>query len=554
MKRYYLLILLLLLALPVSAELNETGINLFNPEIGARPLGMGGAFVGRADDLNSILYNPGGMAWARGISLSFRDMENITAVQAYPTGSGSSVGLAIATTKYTDIAFSGGLAHSSSSLLLLSYGTKLNFLPALYKNEALQQVGIGLTLKSLMGETLRRSGQSDRSGGGWDMDLGVLWKRSDWWWFGLSAQNLFGSQISWDVGTAEAIPSALRLGTSARIIGDIGSPIFKEGRELLIGGEIDFVSNSSALLRLGGELGINKTYFLRAGIMQQGRQGAVTTPLNLGCGYRSGEWGADLVIYREPLRDESQFYFSILYFPKEWVVSKKLEFEKPGVVIETAIEKISLADNITTYDENLEVVGRVRSGVEVYVNGLRADTAADNSFKVIIPMALGKNLVLVEARYEGEKKNWKYKVLRKAKVQLAEEKALKKELASAIGPEAKAALEGQAAEIAQNREKVEELVTLGVIEVTPEAEFSVNASITRGELAAWVAKSAGMKLPKIDRDLYPDVKRNHPLAPYIKVVVDWNILRPFPDGNFRPDEPVSKEEGDWLFKRFGVKK
>jgi hypothetical protein len=559
MKRFALIIFIVLCCAEARAQLAETGAYPFRIETAARPLGMGAAFTGLADDVNTIIYNPGGMAWAKGIALTLRDFDNLAAVQAYPTGYGSSLGLAVITSKLTDLTVTpSGTATSNSSVLVLSFGTKLNFLPVLYKNPEFQRVGIGFNIKTLMGETFRRTGQPDRSATGWDMDLGLLWKRTDWMSIGVSAQNILpkktwgGGFIKWDNGSEEVTPASLKIGVASKLIGDIGAPIFLEGRELILGGEIGFFNSAPALLRLGGEFILNKTFSLRSGLMQQHKGGSAVTTLNFGAGMRSEEWGVDLVAYHDALRDQMVTYISLLYFPREWIVVRKLDVERPGVVLEKAIEKISLSDNIVTYDDKLEIYGVVKPGVEVYVNGLRAYTAADNSFKVVIPLDKGKNLVLVEARYEGEKKTWKYKVLRKAKVTVAEEKQLKRELERPLTAEEKEALKKQEQEIGRRKDKVEELVTLGVIEVTPEAEFKLNASVTRGELAAWIAKAAGLKLPKVDRDIFPDVRRDNPLAPYIKVAVDWNVLKPFPDGTFRPDAPVSKEEGERLFKVFGA--
>jgi len=541
------------------AQLGEIGIYPLDLQMGARPLGMGAAFSGLADDVNCLLYNPGGMAWAKGISLTFRDFDNITAVQAYPTGLGSSLGLAVVTSKVSDVPVMGGTANSNSNILVLSFGTKLNFLPVFYKQPALQRLGIGINIKGLLTQTLRRTGQPDRSATGWDMDLGLLWKGSDWWTAGISLQNILpakalgGGLLKWDVGGEEGIPATEKLAFSARIIGDLGSPIFMEERELVLNGELDFSSLHPTLLRIGGEYGFNKTYFFRAGVMQQYKPGEVSAALNLGAGYRNPDWGVDVVSYREPLRQESQTYISILYFPKEWVVVEKLEVEKPAVMLETAIEKISLEDNIVTYNDRIEVFGKVKPGVEVYVNGLRAFTAEDNTFKVVIPLQPEKNLIVVEARYEGEKKVWKYKVLRKAKVVIAEEKQIEQQLKKALTPEEKEALRKKEQEIKERRSKVEELVTLGVIEVSPEAEFKLQASVTRGEMATWLAKSTGLPLPKVERDLFLDVKRDHPLAPFIKLVVDWDLLKPYPDGTFRPEASVSKEEGEKLFKILKVK-
>ncbi len=268
--------------------------------------------------------------------------------------------------------------------------------------------------------------------------------------------------------------------------------------------------------------------------------------MSLGLGIRAGEWGFDVARAHEPLRNEDLFYFSCLYLPKDWVVQKKLEVDKP-TLLESALQKISLVDNLETYDDRIEVVGQVKTGVEVYVNDALAVTDNNHEFRVTVPLEVGKNLITVQARYQGEKKNWKYKVLRSVKINVAEEDALKRRLAAASAAEAEA-LKQKEAQIAAQKHKVEELVTLGVVEVTPGAEFKLDASLTRGDLATWLAKATGFALPQVTEDLYSDVKKDNPLAPYIKLVVDAGLMTPYSDGTFHPELPVTKEEGNKLFQ------
>jgi hypothetical protein len=525
---------------PANAQLEEVGIEPLQLEVGSRALGMGGAFAGLADDMNAVLYNPGGMAWARGISLSVRDPENIAAIQAYPTGYGASFGLVVVNSRLSGIPYLvTSEADSSSNVVLLSFGTKLSILPGIFsKNPAFSRIGVGVNIKGLGAQTLRRTGYLDKSGSGWDMDLGLLWKGADWWSAGLSLQNLLpaktlgGGQINWDTGGEEGFPAVAKIAGSARLIGDIGAPVFSEERELLLGGEINLSQSRPVLLRIGGEMSFAKSFYVRTGLMQQYRGQSAYSDLNFGLGYRVEDWGIDFANYREPLRNERYSYFSFLYFPEEWILVRKLDIDKPAVMIDRPIEMISLEDNLVTYDDKIEVFGKVKPGVEVYINGLRASLAPDNSFKTTVPLRMKKNLVIVEARYEGEKKIWKYKVLRKARVIIADE--------------------GKVKDLKEKKDKIESLVTMGVIEITPEEDFVMEAGVTRGELSSWLVKAAEMRLPQVTRDLFADVPRNHPLAPYIKVVTDLKLLMPFPDGTFRPGAVVSKEEGDAVFARFGV--
>ena len=523
---------------PAQAQFNELGINPFNMDTGGgRPLGMGAAFVGLADDVNCALYNPGGLAWAKGISLTISDSESISAIQAYPTGYGASFGLAVINNVVSDIPIPAGDAFSSSNLVVISYGTKLNFLPALYEMPFFQRLGIGANIKGLVGQKLRRTGQLDRAATGWDMDVGLLWKGGEWWSLGASAQNILpagtfgsGGLIKSDIGDEEGIPAVGKIGASARVIGDIYSPIYMEQDELTLGAEVDVANSKPVLFRLGGEWGFSKTFFVRAGLMQQHKGGdEVSSDINFGLGYRTKRWGIDLASYQEPLTEQRYYCVSLSYFPAEWIVIRQLDIERPRIIMDDPIESISLEDNIVTYDDKIEIVGKAKPGVEVYINGLKTSKDPDNTFRAIVPLRLGKNLIVVEARYDGEKKSWNYKVLRKARVKIADEEKV--------------------ADLEKKKEKVEELVTMGVIEITPDEEFELEVGITRGELASWLVNAAGMALPAVEKDLFPDVPKDHPLAPYIKVVVDKKLLLPFPDGTFRPEAIVSREEGDAIFKR-----
>src|SRR3989339_224316 len=168
------------------------------------------------------------------------------------------------------------------------------------------------------------------------------------------------------------------------------------------------------------------------------------------------------------------------------------------------------------------------------------------------PLKAGKNLIVVELRAQGEKKTWDYKVLRKAKIVVAEEEKIDQQIKAAVIPEVKARLIEEKKVIEQTKEKVEVLVTLGVVEVKPKEEFVLEDRITRGELATWIVKAAGFDLPEVKKDVYVDVPKDHVLAPYIKVVSNLELLEPFPDGTFRPEAFVSKKEGEEIFRNFGI--
>jgi hypothetical protein len=135
---------------------------------------------------------------------------------------------------------------------------------------------------------------------------------------------------------------------------------------------------------------------------------------------------------------------------------------------------------------------------------------------------------------------------------VAEERIIEKEIKVAKTPEQKKQLEEEKKKIAEKKERLETLVTMGVVEVSPEAEFSLEAPVTRGELASWLVKAANYPLPRILTDPFRDVPKEHPLAPYIKVAVDRGLIKSFPDNTFRPNASISMAEGQEIFKKFGV--
>ena len=60
-------------------------------------------------------------------------------------------------------------------------------------------------------------------------------------------------------------------------------------------------------------------------------------------------------------------------------------------------------------------------------------------------------------------------------------------------------------------------------------EFKVSDSISRGELAKWIVKGLNIPLQIVRAPLAKDVPKNHPLAVYIKIVLDNKIMENIDD-------------------------
>jgi hypothetical protein len=249
------------------------------------------------------------------------------------------------------------------------------------------------------------------------------------------------------------------------------------------------------------------------------------------------------------------------------------------------------SDDHTTYDENLVISGESRPKASVLINGVHAYVEIDGKFKAVQPLIPGKNLIEINASIDRETKTIYRKILRKAKVIIEEESGVEKKMVQEVlskeaeitkkekeinkdkekgvdvsqkekvlieektkVKETKVKLLEEKQRLADRKEKVENLVTLGVIEVSPEAKFEIEAPITRGEMISWLVKASGLALPKVEDAVFNDVPKNHKYAPYIKAAFDAGYLTIGTDGKFRPDDPTKEEEGQAFFKAFGIVK
>ena len=552
MKRSLILILLFILLNPANAILSEVNILPLRIESGSRPLSLGGAFVGWANDDNAAFYNPGGLPWAKGITVTAKDFSNISGAQAYPLGNGMTVGISALFSNTPAIPLTGTEeANFSEQLIVLSAGSKLsNLLPPLAANKMAQNIGVGLNLKYLLGLSLSRTNQTDQSARrGLEADLGVLYKVNRWFSVGACGQNLVpGNTIFWDNGKKEGAPAIVKLGMGAKLFGDIKSPYYLEGQELLLLSDLEMVSGRAPGLRIGAEY-VRENYLnLRLGYFASPCRGCPS----LGLGYKQSDWAADLAYLVSDLKGDGTLSLSISYFPEEWVFERKEKKLYGLMKLADPLTGIYPDDNFTTYDDRIWISGTAKPGVEVAVNDQAVKVDDNFKFSVAIPLKSGKNLVAIDSFYEGGKLSYERKVLRKAKVQLAEERQIEKALSQARTTADKTRLMAEQSKLLERKEKVESLVTMGVVEVTPEAEFSLQSSVTRGELVTWLVKAANYPLSRVTQDLFKDVPKEHPLAPLIKAAVDFGVMQGYADGTFRPNAEVSQAEGRAIFKKFGV--
>ena len=272
--------------------------------VGARPLGMGKAFVGAANDINSIFLNPAGLShiasWqATSLSGQFLNEVNYMIVGgAWPTHSGvMSVAYTGSNLGFTSpgVTLEGGRVVVSSqegtnfsdydSVILVAYATALK---NLLNWKVFEHFDFGTTLK-LFSRELGASG-TGYAASGYEMDLGVQYKKpKSPIKFGLTAQNVLpysmGGKIVWTTGLIETHPVVIKPGLSLKLLGKDGLREHAHSLDLNVDADYHYgQSHLPSLLHLGLEWSPVSYLAIRTGIDQEIMGSSVVNNLTAGVG------------------------------------------------------------------------------------------------------------------------------------------------------------------------------------------------------------------------------------------------------------------------------
>ena len=88
--------------------------------------------------------------------------------------------------------------------------------------------------------------------------------------------------------------------------------------------------------------------------------------------------------------------------------------------------------------------------------------------------------------------------------------------------------------------EVETLYNIGIVDGTDEYKFSPDAPVTRAEFAVMAARFAD--LDYTGGNIFDDVPNDHWEYSYINAAANAGWVEGYPDGSFRPDEPISRAE------------
>ncbi|MBN2057589.1 MAG: S-layer homology domain-containing protein [Candidatus Saganbacteria bacterium] len=525
---------------------------------GARTLGMGKAFVGLADDIDSIFINPAGLAnpeqWQL-TSMSGKLLEEYNYLSLsglYPTQIGtfglafvgSSIGGALPTTIEAGsdpddpvyvVDTSQELISYYNNLFILSYGNKIDRaldLPLLSgladRWPDLRQTHFGANLKFFQ-VNLTGDGITGGAANGMELDLGVQGKPLPWLSLGANLQNALpfsmGGKLTYQTGWEESYPALLKLGSAVDLLGpkDALRKIWDHQLKLLL--DMDYeVSRSSyipALFHLGLEWKPNTLIGIRAGI-DQDVVGAkeVANNLTTGVGLYYGNFRFDYA-YHE-------------FFGAPGIMNHFFSFSygiAPVKRIETRL--YAAPDKVITREAQLAVKGRAFDPdiTRVTVNDQRASLNLHGEFRTEAALEVGKNLVTVKGLNN-----------KGGSIEAIKLRALRLITYPDVAADHWAA------------DQISYIGTLGIIKGYPDGGFKPEGTITRAELATLLVRTkmgGDDNVPQAEAQMFADVALTHWAAKYINMAAKSGIVKGYPDGSFKPSARISRAEGLAMIARFG---
>jgi len=338
------------LASGVTTEASRIGV-------AARPIGMGKAFVGLADDGSAIFMNPAGLGGFD--SAKFTGMVG----KIYEESTYYSVGIAApALFGSLGIGYVSYLAPFIPPTLLTGIGTPpmaSNYdnynggvLYISYGNRPLDVLSWGVTVKGFIQELKDSTGVAESAlGAGWDIDLGLLVNPVPWAGIGVVAMNAMsfdsGGKFIWAPNVflidplEEDIPMLYRAGVSLRILGEEGFTQTHDQELLLaVDTEMDPENPRPGLMYAGLEWMPLPYIALRYGVEQVYLPGAETeiqSNNTFGAGivysgitfdYACHQFGTDSM--------GRTHYFSLGYIGEKPQKEEVIVFEEPEPVTEEA--------------------------------------------------------------------------------------------------------------------------------------------------------------------------------------------------------------------------
>ena len=309
-------ILILLFASAYAATPRNIGVAEDPGDIGmgARPIGMGRAFVAIADDENAIFVNPAGLSFVTRPCLTsmytslLSDVNYLVIGFTYPFALFKNGGVGVG---YIQSGVPGIISTSQSGFSMTDYYSKVLILGASFMPSS--DLSLGGSLKLFYQGF---SGTVNYAGTGSDIDLGLKWAMDKKLSLGVNLKNIIplslGGKISWPNGDEQ----------SNAAIAKIGLKVLTDDKKLTLAFDSDIQMERPlpSTQHLGVEWGIHPNLSLRAGIDQSlnAATGGLGSNITFGVGLNITSLKLDYSYH--PYFDESSnttHYISVTYmFPE----------------------------------------------------------------------------------------------------------------------------------------------------------------------------------------------------------------------------------------------
>jgi len=541
--------------------------------VGARPLGMGNAFVAAADDANSIFLNPAGLSFTKswgmtcGISSVRQDTTN-TNFGIYFPSSDEAWGIGIIsqsnpnpltylptrepiTARIITVEASPATSQYSSSVAMLSYGVKLGK----YINlPIINNTSFGISFKGF--SQVVESSDETYSANGFDVDVGLIYPISSWFKFGLYGQDMLpeasGGKLSWITGYEEPLPYIYKTGISTKLLGkdgllntdqtlyfnfDTEKSQYYDDLPTIYHGGIEWWPLDNTAVRLGNDQAlVFSTSPQQKYVVEDNYTG--------GIGMRFGDFSFDYAYHRYgKILDDYKHYISISYsFPvikEKPVVAVVTKEVVQAPVTEEYLAIKSPEDKLTILDDSVLVSCEVLSSkvAKVDING----NVMEISWEAGLATGEARKSIYANVSVPSIGKfSIKIKCLDSAGTLLKEYKTRLVRLPyfSDVPKDYWA------------RDKIIVLSALNLFGGYPDGTFKPGKPINRAELTSILVKASGYVTPEEVDSGFKDVKKGNWAAYYIKNGVDLGFVSGYSDNTFKPLKNVTRAEGVTLVAGF----
>ncbi|MFH1347631.1 MAG: S-layer homology domain-containing protein [Candidatus Margulisiibacteriota bacterium] len=526
-----------------SAEALKATIDPSELAVGARPLGVGRAYVALADDVSTIFQNPAGLARIKEWHLTSMYTSLFGEVQYNQVGGMLSLGKDAIGFGYVGASIGGSLLVQRDPVTnrivpiggAIGYSSSVVFLSG--ATQRIENLSLGGSLK-IFGQSLNGMPAGDASALGQDIDIGLKYTPASWLSLGACGYNILpyaaGGRLIWEGGIPESIPSSLKMGMAISLLGPGGLREFRT-HNLKLAYDYEFFPTQMirpGLHHIGMEWVPWQNVAFRIGLDQDAVSGGanqINVDNNLAAGIGVSFFGTQLDYAFHTfgsLTENSTHFFSLSVGGEE---------EKPEVYVEPEkkiyLEITSPLKKIVTFGDKVEIKGNILITDEVSdvkINQAEAVLLRDNSFVYSFSPEHGKNILEIKAMSSSGRILETHNVIIVRLVKFFDIK-----------------------ENDRLRVKLGAMAALGYLSGFPDGKFKPGRKIERADLCAMLMRVRPSEQDGLDGYLvFNDVPKDYWAAKYIYEAAQQGVVGGYLDGTFRPKRLLSRAEIVSVLVRF----